>query len=334
MAEPIIVECGTREAWLGERGKGLGASEVASVLGISKWATPLDVYLVKRGLVVVPDNPAMQRGRRFEPTAGEMYEELAGEALIVPPPHALYRHATEPWATCTPDRFAQDGRIVELKTANWSQAHRWGESGTTEVPDEYFVQVVWQMFVCDRDVATIAALLFLREPELRTYTFERDRELERRIVEQARAFWFDHVVAGVPPEMSGGDAASAWIAQRFPKEQTAKLVEASPEVAAAMAKLRDVRETVATLKEEDDRLANVIKEAIGEHAGVTAPGVGTIAWKWGKGSTRWKGLAEALVPRDVLTAALPLHQGEGSRKLTPRWEPRESGDDPAPTSEG
>ena len=33
-----------RTAWLNERRKGIGGSDVAAIIGLSPWTTPLDIY--------------------------------------------------------------------------------------------------------------------------------------------------------------------------------------------------------------------------------------------------------------------------------------------------
>ena len=38
-----------RAAWLAQRRNGIGASDIAAVLGISPWKTPLQLYMDKRG---------------------------------------------------------------------------------------------------------------------------------------------------------------------------------------------------------------------------------------------------------------------------------------------
>ena len=40
-----------RLEWLKTRQTGIGGSDVAAILGLSKWKTPLDIYLAKTGEV-------------------------------------------------------------------------------------------------------------------------------------------------------------------------------------------------------------------------------------------------------------------------------------------
>ena len=56
-----------RTEWLKERQQGIGGSEVAAVLGLSKWSTPFDVWLEKTSPIEnAPPNLAMQLGTFLE----------------------------------------------------------------------------------------------------------------------------------------------------------------------------------------------------------------------------------------------------------------------------
>jgi predicted phage-related endonuclease len=65
-----------------DRQKYLGASEIAAVLGIDKWRTPLDIYNSKLGLIApFEGNNHTERGNRLEAIAADYYTELTGRKL-------------------------------------------------------------------------------------------------------------------------------------------------------------------------------------------------------------------------------------------------------------
>ena len=67
------------EGWHEARKSGLGGSDIAAVLGLSKWASPMDVWYQKRGLVdPLEESNAMRRGRLLEPAIAEWYAEETG----------------------------------------------------------------------------------------------------------------------------------------------------------------------------------------------------------------------------------------------------------------
>ena len=65
--------------WHKARRKGLGGSDIAAILGISKWRTPMDVWVEKMGLVEPSEESyAMMRGRILEDAIAQWYGEFTG----------------------------------------------------------------------------------------------------------------------------------------------------------------------------------------------------------------------------------------------------------------
>ena len=57
-----------RTAWLNERRKGIGGSDVAAIIGLSPWTTPLDIYEQKLGIALPSEETeAMYWGTALEP---------------------------------------------------------------------------------------------------------------------------------------------------------------------------------------------------------------------------------------------------------------------------
>ncbi|MFU7797208.1 YqaJ viral recombinase family protein, partial [Pseudomonas aeruginosa] len=69
-----------------DRTKYLGGSDVAGILGISPWRTPLDVYLDKVQPRTGPVDPAKQkiftRGQRMEPYVIDLLAEETGLKIV------------------------------------------------------------------------------------------------------------------------------------------------------------------------------------------------------------------------------------------------------------
>ena len=61
MYKPIIIKPKDRAEWLKAREGGIGASEVAAVVGLSKWDSPYSLFLRKTGQVPpIEENDAMR----------------------------------------------------------------------------------------------------------------------------------------------------------------------------------------------------------------------------------------------------------------------------------
>lgn len=61
----------------------IGGSEIAILVGESKWASPLDLYMRKKNKVETPASIPMRRGNMLEPLCIELYQEHHPEMRIV-----------------------------------------------------------------------------------------------------------------------------------------------------------------------------------------------------------------------------------------------------------
>lgn len=183
----------------GERMKGIGSSDVPTILGLNPWATPHDLWLVKTGQAEGPEeNDAMRIGTVLE--AGVL--QLAGERL-----GAKIVKATSTFVGC--DLFMRanvDGMIgvakrgspiVEAKTTGRTEG--WGDEGTDEVPEAVKAQVMFQMMCASSDVAHVACLQGDYGLRLKMYRVPFCEDYASYIHERVRDFWLKHVERRVPP---------------------------------------------------------------------------------------------------------------------------------------
>lgn len=255
MSTATAVDTTDRASWLAERNTGIGASEAAAVLGVSPWATPLEVYLRKTGqLPPVETSEAMRRGLRLEDDIAEEYLERVGGSLET---QLFLRHPARPWMIATIDGRRSDGRIVEFKAVGWRSAGEWGEEGTDEIPGHYLCQVLHQMDVAGTDVVDVAALI--GGSDFRVYHVERDDAVIDRMVEIEAEFW-GRVERQDPPRAS--DPADATLLRHLYPEATGEVAlpdEASRLVLEWEAAGASIRE----LEDHRKRLECRVREAIG-----------------------------------------------------------------------
>lgn len=192
------------------------ASKVAAILGLSPWESPYSMWLKMRGDIPADDGSnqaAKSRGHYLE--SGVLawwydqhpeFIELGGDWSTA----TQYYVEREEWAAATPDAVVRElspkvpgraGRkiggvkvVVDAKTA--ASDDDWGN----EPPAYYLAQAVWQMWVCDADVAYIAVLFGRPQLAFREYRIERDRDLEAQIVAQCRDF-YDSLQMDTPPDL-------------------------------------------------------------------------------------------------------------------------------------
>jgi putative phage-type endonuclease len=301
-----------RALFLESRRKGIGGTDAAAILGLSKWRTPLGVWLEKRGEAPpdVDDEPK-RWGRMLEPLIASRYAEQTGIELVKPP--GMVRHPEHEFILGNLDYLPLDRRAlgVECKTARYGDD--WGEDGTDEVPPAYLVQCQHYMAVTGYPRWDVAALI--AGSDFRIYPIEGDREFQRELVEIEAEWWQRCIVRGERPPMDGSDATSRWLKFRFP-EVKLPIERAGIEVNALAERLAHARVKRDLAAAEAGTFENAMKESIGERAGLEAEGW-RATWKWTRGrkATDWEAVARALfadatIPSAVFEEAVAAHTSE------------------------
>lgn len=268
-----------RDEWLEWRRAGIGASDVAGILGISPWESPYSVWANKVGLVPGKDiTEAMELGLAMEGTIARLFHQRTG--LYVASEQAMCEHPDKPWA-----RASLDGRVYE--TPNWERGGELGnlESKTTsdspakweqEIPAYYAAQVQWQMWVTGATHTWVACMHASFGLAFRVYEVERDEADIAFIVPRVEAFWNDHVQAGVPPET---DATAA-------TTETLKQLAADPGAVVDLSEHADLfaalHRAKADAKLAGDRvvaLENTIKARMGECTEALVNGDRVATWR-------------------------------------------------------
>jgi putative phage-type endonuclease len=182
-----------------ERMKGIGSSDVPTILGLNPWATAYDLWLIKTGQADGPEeNDAMRIGTVLE--AGVL--QLAAERLsakIVKPTSTfvgceLFMRANVDGMIGVAKRGSP---IVEAKTTGRTDG--WGDEGTDEVPEHVKAQVMFQMMCSSSDVAHVACLQGDYGLRLKMYRVAFCEDYAGYIKERVSEFWTNHVERRVPP---------------------------------------------------------------------------------------------------------------------------------------
>jgi putative phage-type endonuclease len=325
MTAPVVIPVVQRSPeWIEARRSGIGASEAGAAIGISRWTSPYALWCDKLGLTTPEEQtPAMLLGELMEPVLADLAGRELGESLRRR--NHLLRHAEHPWMLASLDRVRPGRRgLVELK--HTARGDGYGDPGTDEVPDDVLAQCVHQMAVADAPSVDVFALVGGRAP-IRRYTILRDPDAEAALIEAEREFW-RHVETRTAPPLSGSASDLDALAAQHPADDGATVtLEAGHPVAAALAALRDVRETQERAKTDESRLRAVIEAEMAEASVLTVPGVGRVTWKASRTSpaTDWAAVARALGEAypAALAAAVASNTtpaGTGSRRFVPSWE--------------
>jgi len=263
-----------RESWLRERRRGIGGSDIGAILGLSRWRSPLDVYLDKIGEAEEQESSdAMYWGTILESVVADEYARRTGSK--VRKINAILAREDEPWRRASVDRLViGERKILECKTAGAHMCHEWGPDGSDEVPDVYRAQVAWYQHVLDHDDADLAVLIGGRD--YRIYHLPRDRELERLIVSAADNFWLEHVRKKVPPDpICDRDLSTLYAVDNG----QALDVTSDGDAIAAVQRLADVSERIRRLEASKKAIRSEIAERMRDYSVLTVGGEPILTYK-------------------------------------------------------
>lgn len=234
--------------WLTWRRQGIGGSDIAVILGLSPWRTPLDLWAEKTGRKPPPgETRAMRVGKALEPVVIDLWSEQTGGDVIER--DVTIEHSEHPIARGTLDAIGQlDGErvVIEAKTGR-SDAWRDG------VPAYYVAQVHWYLMLARLDRAEVAALT--DGAEFATYSIAADRDLETSMLETAIEWWQRHVVRDVPPDPVTVEDARIVRGLRDTTDEVAAL---DGDLAAALARLAEIKRSMRDLEQQAREIERTI----------------------------------------------------------------------------
>lgn len=258
-----------RAEWLEWRRSGLGGSDIAVVMGCSRWSSPWELWLSKvKGIDNERDAAAQMTGRLLEDAVIQWAVEVTGSVARMR--GTPVRHHIHDWMRATPDAYLlrmNGNEGLEAKVAEWP----WDEP-----PREYELQCRWYMACTDRPTWKLAAF-FRKAPAWHIYTFERDHDAEAEMMGAAALWWKRHVVHGEPPEVDGTNAAGRGLSTLHgvhPEDEWRVADDAEERLIREYA---DTDRALARLSVERDRLGNHLRHAIGPDTGIRFTG-GRAKW--------------------------------------------------------
>lgn len=252
----------TYEQWIDSRRSGIGGSDIAAICGLSKWRTPTHVYLEKLG--EAPENQkseAAEWGARLEPLIADKFSSEHPEWAITEK-KVIYCHPKHRWALGNLDRMIicpRRGRgILEIKTASEYLRQEWDEGN---IPDYYYVQLQWYMFVTGLDWGYFATLI--GGNKYREYEVYRDDELIGQLVRLSSDFWHHYVLEKKCPPVDGSEACKALLNRLYPEGHNS-IVLPSEEINCVETYL-SLKAQLKQLDEHITRIENHFKSMLGSY---------------------------------------------------------------------
>jgi putative phage-type endonuclease len=187
-----------KQEWLRERKNYLGGTDLAAICGLNPYRTALDVYLDKTSDDISEEtNAAMRWGNLLEDVVAKAYSEDTGYDVEIEP-NTIY-HPEHKFLAANIDRWVGNKEFVlECKTAGFTKVKEWGDSGTDQIPESYLIQVAYYGAICDVPKVDIAVLI--GGQDFRIYTYNRNKDLEDKIIKIGINFWHNHIEKRIPPK--------------------------------------------------------------------------------------------------------------------------------------
>lgn len=266
-----------RDDWLALRRKGIGGSDAAAVAGVSKYASPLTLYMEKRGTYKRPQTEFLKEAAywgntmesvlraEFKKRINEEREAQGLKPLWIQQRHALFAHEEHDFMRTNLDgqilgHEAGQG-ILEIKTSSEYLKDEWeGE----DVPNQYYIQVQHNIKVMEADFAYLAVLI--GGNKYKHYFIPRDDETIQYLVEIEKNFWFNHVLAGIPPVASSNDAETEMMKVLYPNSYDEPVVELPIDYADIVERHENLKETEKDIKAQIKECRNKLTFAMQEQA--------------------------------------------------------------------
>jgi putative phage-type endonuclease len=249
------------QEWQDAHRTGIGASQIAAVLGEHRFASRLRVWAEKVGRLEpadFSDNEAVQMGIELEPFVATLYQRRTGRTLSQA--GVLLRSIRYDWAIATPDYWMMDDLgywsiPVQLKTTNAFRLNDWADGP----PPEVWWQVQHEMLVTGAPWASIGVLV--GGQRFMWADVERDEAAIARIVKEGARFW-NHVIRNTYPEADDNDGEP--ISALFPNAAEGEALALPQQAIEWDSELVALKAQKGSIEADIARLENELKLAIGQ----------------------------------------------------------------------
>lgn len=285
-----------RLKWLETRSHGIGGSDAAKVLGLSRYGGPLDVYINKTTPPVdIEPSEAAYFGTQLEEFVAQEFSKRSG--LTVERHERTEFDAADPFMLANVDRvIVGENAGLECKTASAFKADEWEGDA---VPDEYYVQVQHYCAVMDWDGCYIACLIGGQRFVFKFIPKNADFIADMRARE--RDFWVNHVIPRIPPAPTVTDSV-------YLPQTASDMLTATDEDTEYARRLSHTREQIKSLTEYKEILEAVFKARIAENAGIS--GIATFKQNKDRLVTDWEAVAKAMdAPEELIREHTEIHRG-------------------------
>lgn len=246
--EVEVITYKDQDQWVETRKLGIGGSDVAAVLGQSKYKSAAEVYETKVNSVKFQGNRYTYFGHKLEPIVAECFQEKHNEYEVVEFEKTLKRG----FSLANIDRLLVNKEtgeygVLECKTTS---AHNYKEWEEDTVPQEYYCQVQHYLAVTGLKFAYICCVI--GGNDFREFAIERNEEECQLLLEKCENFWKEHVEKRVPPKADGTSAYERHQKELAEKIESDDVLDLSDDETAisTMEELKELEKKYSELEKE------------------------------------------------------------------------------------
>ena len=202
-----------REAWLKNRSRGIGGSDISAVVGLNPYKTNVELWMEKTGQTTpedISEQDYVKYGTEAEHHLRELFKLDFPQYAVDYVDNNSFTNQKYPWAVASLDGWLtdEDGRrgIWECKTTNILQSMQ-KEKWRNQIPMNYYCQCLFYMAVYEADFCVLKAQLktmFDGVPYLQTkhYFIERSEVQDDidYLMQKGSEFW-ESVQSGQCPAL-------------------------------------------------------------------------------------------------------------------------------------
>lgn len=203
------------QRWHILRGKGLGGSDAAIVLGISPYKTKYELWEEKTGrrIDTFKGDEATDKGNRLEPVLFNLFKELYPRYQVIDTKDISLSNRKCPFFRANLDGALLDENnrkgILELKTTTIQNARMLDQWKDNSIPQNYYCQVLHYLACTGFEFAVVYCLADIPWGDYGNGTQQTFVRIINRsevlddinfLVNQEIEFWNKHIVCDIPPK--------------------------------------------------------------------------------------------------------------------------------------
>lgn len=262
-----------KQTWLSLRTKGIGGSDAAAACGLSRWKSPMELWMEKTGQLEPNEaGEAAYWGQVLEPIIRDEFTRRTG--IIIKPKKAILQHPFHPFMLANLDGLLTDPNlgqgIFEAKTTGSFNAREWDD----KIPDEHYLQLQHYLAVTGFTFAYIAILI--GGNTLRWHLVRRNDEVIELLIQLESHFW-QYVEKNIAPEIDGSPASTQLLNRLYPHGKPQSILLPN-EALSLIKEMEQAKAEKKAAEERENTAVNKLKEIIGEND-VAVVADRTIRWQ-------------------------------------------------------